>query len=70
MNGILRLLLRGYELLVTVADFLQAPLLLAFRVYFFWQLFLTRKGKLLNIAKVIDFFTRLGILAPTANAYL
>jgi putative oxidoreductase len=69
MNGILRLLLRGYELLVTVADFLQAPLLLAFRVYFFWQLFLTGQGKLSNIGKIIDYFTSLGIPAPAINAY-
>jgi putative oxidoreductase len=69
MSGILYFVRRGYELLVTAANFLQAPLLLALRIYFFWQLFLTGKGKLSNIGKVIDFFTSLGIPAPALNAY-
>jgi putative oxidoreductase len=69
MSGILHLVRRAYELFVTVANFLQAPLLLVLRVYFFWQLYLTGKGKLSNIGKVIDFFTSLGIPAPTLNAY-
>jgi putative oxidoreductase len=69
MNGILHLIRRGYELLVTAANFLQSPLLLVLRVYFFWQLFLTGKAKLSNIGKVIDFFTSLGIPAPALNAY-
>jgi putative oxidoreductase len=45
------------------------PLLLALRVYFFWQLFLTGKGKLSNIGKVFEFFTSLGIPLATLNAY-
>jgi putative oxidoreductase len=60
---------RAYELLVTATNFLQSPLLLALRVYFFWQLFLTGKGKLSNIGKVSEFFTSLGIPLPTLNAY-
>ena len=46
MSGILHLIRRAYELFVTVANFLQSPLLLVLRVYFFWQLYLTGKGKL------------------------
>ena len=69
MNGILDFIRRAYELFVTVANFLQSPLLLALRVYFYWQLFLTGKGKLSNIGKIIDFFTSLGIPAPAINAY-
>jgi putative oxidoreductase len=69
MSGILHLIRRGYELLVTVANLLQAPLLLALRIYFFWQLFEAGKGKLLNIGKIIGFFTSLGIPAPAVNAY-
>jgi putative oxidoreductase len=69
MNTIRNAVGRGYELLVTFANFLQSPFLLALRVYFFWQLFLTGKGKLSNIEKVIDFFTSLGIPAPNLNAY-
>src|SRR5580693_1164989 len=69
MSGILHLIRRAYELLVTVANFLQSPLLLALRIYFFWQLFQAGAGKLSNIEKVIGFFTSLGIPAPAANAY-
>jgi putative oxidoreductase len=69
MTGILHFLRRAYELLVTVANFLQSPLLLALRIYFFWQLFEAGKGKLANIGKIIDFFTSLGIPAPAINAY-
>src|SRR6201984_396168 len=69
MNTIRNAVGRGYELLVTFANFLQSPLLLALRVYFFWQLFLTGKGKLSNIGKVSEFFTSLGIPLPTVNAY-
>jgi putative oxidoreductase len=69
MSGILHLIRRAYELFVTVANFLQSPLLLVLRLYFCWQLYLTGKGKLSNIGKVIDFFTSLGIPAPAFNAY-
>lgn len=69
MSRFLDLTRRAYELFVTAANLLQSPLLLALRLYFFWQLFLTGKGKLSNIGKVIDFFTGLGIPAPGLNAY-
>ena len=48
---------------------MQSPLLLVLRLYFFWQLFLTGKGKLANIEKVSEFFGSLGIPLPTLNAY-
>jgi putative oxidoreductase len=69
MNGILLFFRRTYEHFVTAANFLQSPLLLALRIYFFWQLFLAGKGKLTDIGKVIGFFTTLGIPAPQVNAY-
>src|SRR6516164_1601420 len=69
MNVLYKLTRRAYELLVTGANFVQSPLLLALRVYFFWQLFLTGKGKLSNIGKVSEWFTSLGIPLPTLNAY-
>lgn len=61
---------RSYELLVVIANYLQAPLLLALRVYFFWQLFLAGKGKLLNIERTAEFFGSLNIPMPVFNAYL
>ena len=60
---------RTYELLVAVANLLQAPVLLLLRLYFFWQLFETGQGKLSNIGKVIGFFRSLGIPFPKFNAY-
>ena len=44
MNAIRNAVWRAYELLVTFGNFLQSPLLLALRLYFFWQLFLTGQG--------------------------
>ena len=69
MNALYKIIHRAYELLVTGANFVQSPLLLALRVYFFWQLFLAGKGKLSNIGKVSEWFTSLGIPLPTLNAY-
>jgi putative oxidoreductase len=69
MKKLTNLLRRGYELLVAGGAVLQSPFLLALRLYFFWQLFLTGKGKLENIGKVTEFFASLGIPLPTLNAY-
>jgi putative oxidoreductase len=60
---------RTNQLLVAGADLLKSPLLLALRLYFFWQLFLTGQGKLSNIGKVSEFFASLHIPLPTLNAY-
>jgi putative oxidoreductase len=68
MNGSHRFIRRPYELLIACANYLQAPLLLFLRVYFFWQLFLTGKGKLLNIERTAEFFGSLGIPMPILNA--
>jgi hypothetical protein len=57
VNALRDIVRRAYERLVTGANVLQSPLLFALRVYFFWQLFLTGKGKLSNIGKVSEFFT-------------
>jgi hypothetical protein len=70
MNTLTNLFRRGYELLVAGGAALQSPFLHALRLYFFWQLFLTGKGKLGNIGKVSEFFTSLGIPLPTLNASL
>jgi putative oxidoreductase len=69
MKKITNLLRSGYELLVAGGAVMQSPFLLALRLYFFWQLFLTGQGKLKNIGKVTEFFASLGIPLPTLNAY-
>ena len=70
MNTIRNAVSRAYNLLATGANLLQSPLLLALRLYFFWQLYLTGQGKLSNIGKVVHFFASLGIPLPRVNAYL
>jgi putative oxidoreductase len=70
MNTIVKIFRHGYELLVASGNLLQSPLLLALRVYFFWQLFMTGQGHLAHIGKVSEFFVSLGIPFPTLNAYL
>src|SRR6516225_6517197 len=69
MNTVRDIIRRAYELLVAGANALRSPLLLALRLYFFWQLFLTGEGKLSNIGKVSDYFASLHIPLPTLNAY-
>jgi putative oxidoreductase len=70
MNKTIKLIRRGYELLVASGNLWQSPLLLVLRAYFFWQLFMTGQGHLANIGKVSEFFVSLGIPFPTSNAYL
>jgi putative oxidoreductase len=70
MNTLINFIRRGYELLVAGGNSLQSSFLLALRVYFFWQLFMTGQGHLAHIGKVADFFVTLGIPFPTLNAYL
>jgi hypothetical protein len=69
MKQLTHLLRSGYELLVAGCTVLQSPFLLALRLYIFWPLFLTGKGKLENIGKVTEFFGSLGIPLPAFNAY-
>ena len=64
-----KLLEKYYRLLVHVGSNLQSPFLLAVRLYWGWQFMETGWGKLVDIGKVIAFFTNLGIPAPTLNAY-
>jgi putative oxidoreductase len=70
MSSFVNFIRRPYELLVTVANYLQAPLLLFLRAYFFWQLFLAGKGKLLNIERTAEFFSSLNIPMPILSVYL
>ena len=62
------LMSRGYQILVTAADSLKSPFLLAIRLYWGWQLMQSGWGKLHNIAGVTEFFTSLGLPAPHFTA--
>ena len=66
-SGVLQ---RGYRLLIAAAGCLQSPLLLAIRLYWGWHFFLTGRGKLMNAAKVTEFFQSLHIPFPAFNVYL
>jgi putative oxidoreductase len=52
-----------------MASWLQAPFLLAVRLYWGWQFAQAGWGKLGNIARVTDYFTSLGIAAPGIMAH-
>ncbi|HEY0306596.1 MAG TPA: DoxX family protein [Acidobacteriaceae bacterium] len=52
-----------------MASWLQAPFLLAVRLYWGWQFTQTGWGKLHNLAHVTDFFTTLGLPAPAVMAH-
>jgi NADH:ubiquinone reductase (H+-translocating) len=60
----------GSQLLVTGANRLQSPFLLAVRLYWGWMFFQTGKGKLINHEQVTEFFTSLNIPMPGLNAYM
>jgi putative oxidoreductase len=59
-----------YRLLIRGASLLQSPLLLAVRLYWGWQFFLTGKGKLQHLDKITEFFKSLRIPFPHFNAGL
>jgi putative oxidoreductase len=58
-----------YRLLIRVSSNLRSPFLLAVRLYWGWQFMQTGWGKLMDLGKVVGFFTDLGIPAPALNAY-
>lgn len=62
-------LTRLYRLLSQNLDRLQPVLLLALRLYWGYQFFLTGRGKLLNIERTAGFFESIEIPFPLANAY-
>jgi putative oxidoreductase len=68
MNSSVRFVGEKYRLLVSGLNYLQSPVLLLLRIYFFWQLFQTGQGKLSNLGKVSDFFASLNIPFPAVNA--
>ncbi len=57
-------------LLEKIGTTLQPVLLLAIRLYWGWQCFLSGKGKLMGLDKVTAFFTDLHIPAPRLNAIM
>ena len=69
-NPLAAVIVRLYDLLVTVTNHLQSPLILFMRVVWGVQLFQAGWGKLLHIDKPIGYFKDLGIPFPVENAWL
>jgi len=61
---------QSYRVLIKAANGLQSPVLLAIRLYWGWHFCLTGWGKLMNPAKVTEFFQSLHIPFPAFNVYL
>ncbi|HLW52323.1 MAG TPA: DoxX family protein [Candidatus Angelobacter sp.] len=69
MRSLIKTADRLYALFLKVANSLQSPLLLAIRVYWGWQFWQSGSGKLSDISKTVDYFTSLGVPAPSLNAH-
>ncbi|HEY6271494.1 MAG TPA: DoxX family protein [Terriglobales bacterium] len=69
MSRLLQLIDRAWALFLRAANSLQSPLLLAIRLYWGWQFWQSGWGKLQDIGKVVDYFTSLGVPAPSLNAH-
>ena len=61
---------KAYRLLIKFGNFLQSPLLLVMRLHWGWQLFLTGKGKLMNLDRTAGYFETLHIPLPKLNALM
>src|SRR5580692_9825254 len=62
-------LLRLYARCCDLACYLQSPFLLAFRLYWGWQLVQSGWGKLHHLDKVTSFFESLNLPAPGLTAH-
>lgn len=60
---------RVYALFLKAMNSLQSPFLLLIRVYWGWLLLQSGIGKITHMDKVVNFFTDLGIPAPSFNAH-
>ena len=59
---------KTYLLVALLLNYLQSPVLLLVRIYFFWQLMIAGFGKLTNLGKVSEYFASLGLPMPALNA--
>lgn len=59
---------RAYSMQINLMARVQPVLLLAIRLYWGWQFFLTGRGKLMNLERTAAFFDSLGIPLPMLNA--
>lgn len=69
MNSLIERAEVAYGWFLKAANFLQSPFLLCIRFYWGWQFWQTGWAHLHNMPKFIEFFTGLGIPAPSLNAH-
>jgi putative oxidoreductase len=69
MKAILRVVDLLYGYFLKVLNAVQSLFLLAIRVYWGWLFLESGLGKISHIEKVVDYFTELGIPAPSFNAH-
>jgi putative oxidoreductase len=69
MKPLLKVIDVTYSWMLRGANSLQAPFLLLVRLYWGWQFWQAGFGKLSDVGKVVDYFTSLGIPAPSLNAH-
>lgn len=60
---------RAYRALVVAATYLQSPVLLAIRLYWGWQLWVSATGHLAHVDAMTENFASWGIPFPRANVY-
>jgi putative oxidoreductase len=60
---------RLYALFLKLINALESPFLLAVRLYWGWQFLQSGIGKISHIDRVVEYFTSLGIPAPSVNAH-
>lgn len=69
-NACIRFVVDAYRAIIKGTSYLQSPFLLAIRLYWGWQFFLSGKGKLQNIDRTVEFFTELRVPFPHFNVLL
>jgi putative oxidoreductase len=69
MSNRIQLIELAYGWFLRAANACQTPLLLAVRLYWGWQFWQSGWGKVMNIPRVTEYFTSLGVPAPAFNAH-
>lgn len=69
MNALMQKAGAAYGWFLKAANALQSPFLLLIRLFWGWQFWQAGWGHLNNMPKFVEFFTELGIPAPSLNAH-
>ena len=69
-NSLLTRLGNLHRLELKILDYVKSPLLLAVRLFWGWQFFLTGSGKLNHLERTTQFFASLGLPFPELNVIL